>query len=169
MKIYISFLISGQLGVEFFDDKLNSLCMTWLIDHVYAIREAATNNLRKLVEKFGTDWAQQTIIPKVIQMSRDQNYLHRMTCLFCINVLAEACGPEITERLMLPTVLNMASDVVANVRFNVAKTLTIIGPKLNTSVMNSQIKPVLTKLNDDQDFDVRYFASEAATGMCIIS
>ena len=91
------------MGVEFFDDKLNALCMTWLIDHVYAIREAATNNLKKLVEKFGTDWAQQTIIPKVIQMSRDQNYLHRMTCLFCINVLAEACGPEITERLMLPT------------------------------------------------------------------
>ena len=97
------FIILGQLGVEFFDDKLNALCMTWLIDHVYAIREAATNNLKKLVEKFGTDWAQQTIIPKVIQMSRDQNYLHRMTCLFCINVLAEACGPEITERLMLPT------------------------------------------------------------------
>ena len=52
-------------GVEFFDEKLNSLCMTWLIDHVYAIREAATNNLKKLVEKFGTDWAQQTVIPKV--------------------------------------------------------------------------------------------------------
>ena len=100
---YIDIFITGQLGVEFFDDKLNSLCMTWLIDHVYAIREAATNNLKKLVEKFGTDWAQQTIIPKVIQMARDQNYLHRMTCLFCINVLAEACGPEITERLMLPT------------------------------------------------------------------
>ena len=53
---------------------------------VYAIREAATQNLKKLVEKFGTDWAQQTVIPKVLQMSRDQNYLHRMTCLFCINV-----------------------------------------------------------------------------------
>lgn len=97
-------------------------------------------------------------------MSRDQNYLHRMTCLFCINVLAEACGAEITERLMLPTVLNMASDMVANVRFNVAKTLTRIGPKLNPSVMQSQIKPVLSKLNDDSDFDVRFFASEAATG-----
>ena len=31
-------------------------------------------------------------------MSRDQNYLHRMTCLFCINVLAEVCGADITER-----------------------------------------------------------------------
>jgi hypothetical protein len=40
---------SGQLGMEFFDEKLNGLCMTWLIDHVYAIREAATNNLKKLV------------------------------------------------------------------------------------------------------------------------
>lgn len=66
----------GQLGVEFFDEKLNALCMTWLIDHVYAIREAATNNLKKLVEQFGTDWAQQTIIPKVIAMSRDQVHFH---------------------------------------------------------------------------------------------
>ena len=97
-------------------------------------------------------------------MSRDQNYLHRMTCLFCINVLAEACGPEITERLMLPTVLNMASDMVANVRFNVAKTITRIGPKLNSTALQGQIKPALNKLNEDQDFDVRFFASEAATG-----
>jgi len=53
---------------------------------VFAIRDAATKNLQKLVEKFGIEWAQQTIIPKVLQMSRDQNYLHRLTCLFCINV-----------------------------------------------------------------------------------
>lgn len=79
-------LLAGQLGVEFFDEKLNSLCMTWLVDHVYAIREAATLNLKKLVEKFGPVWAQDTVIPKVLAMSRDQNYLHRMTCLFCINV-----------------------------------------------------------------------------------
>ena len=46
-------LLAGQLGVEFFDEKLNQLCMTWLVDHVFAIREAATLNLKKLVEKFG--------------------------------------------------------------------------------------------------------------------
>lgn len=26
-------LLAGQLGVEFFDEKLNSLCMAWLVDH----------------------------------------------------------------------------------------------------------------------------------------
>jgi len=53
---------------------------------VYAIREAATLNLKKLVEKFDEDWAQKTVIPKITQMATDQNYLHRMTCLFCFNV-----------------------------------------------------------------------------------
>lgn len=53
---------------------------------VFAIREAATGNIKRLVEKFGVEWAQQAIIPKVLQMSQDQNYLHRLTCLFCINV-----------------------------------------------------------------------------------
>lgn len=65
------------LGREFFDEKLNALCMTWLMDHVFAIREAATLNLRKLVDQFGAEWAESTIIPKVLAMSRDQNYLYR--------------------------------------------------------------------------------------------
>jgi len=155
-------LLAGQLGVEFFDEKLNSLCMTWLIDHVFAIREAATNNLKKLVEKFGTEWAQQTVIPKVVAMSRDQNYLHRMTCLFCINVLAEACGADITERLLLPTVLGMAGDSVANVRFNVAKTILSISKVLPAAAIQSQVRPCIEKLNTDSDFDVRYYASEAS-------
>lgn len=154
-------LLAGQLGVEFFDEKLNSLCMTWLVDHVYAIREAATLNLKKLVEKFGADWAQQTVIPKVLQMSRDQNYLHRMTCLFSINLLAEACGAELTAKLMLPTVLNMAGDNVANVRFNVAKTLQRLGPSLEQSAIQQQVKPCLEKLKTDSDLDVQYYALES--------
>ena len=96
-----------------------------------------------------------------MSMARDQNYLHRMTCLFGINVLAEACGPEITASMMLPIVLGMATDNVANVRFNVAKTLARIGPLLETSVAQAQVKPCLEKLNSDSDFDVRYYASEA--------
>ena len=45
-------------GVEFFDEKLNSLCMSWLVDGVFAIRSAATANLKKLVAIFGIEWAQ---------------------------------------------------------------------------------------------------------------
>lgn len=57
---------------------------------MFAIREAATQNLKKLVEKFGPDWATNTVIPKVLNMAQDQNYLHRMTCLFCVNVSSDS-------------------------------------------------------------------------------
>ncbi|CAF3767628.1 unnamed protein product [Rotaria socialis] len=67
-------LLAGQLSPEFFDKRLSSLCMSWLTDHVFAIREAATNNFKKLVEKFGRDWAQNAVIPKVLRLARDQNY-----------------------------------------------------------------------------------------------
>lgn len=66
---------------------------------------------------------------------------------------------------MLPTVLTMATDNVANVRFNVAKTLQRIGPFLEPSAVQTQVKPILDKLNTDSDVDVKYFASEAIAGI----
>ncbi|KAK2093298.1 hypothetical protein P7K49_029827 [Saguinus oedipus] len=156
-------LLAGQLGVELFDGKLNSLCMAWLVDHVYAIHEAATSNLKKLVEKFGKEWAHATIIPKVLAMSGDPNYLYHMTMLFCINVLSEVCGQDITTKHMLPMVLHMAGDRVANVRFNVAKSLQKTGPILDNSTLQSEVKPILEKLTQDQDVDIKYFAQEALT------
>ncbi|XP_059841239.1 serine/threonine-protein phosphatase 2A 65 kDa regulatory subunit A alpha isoform-like [Hypanus sabinus] len=157
-------LLAGLLGVDFFNDNLNFLCMMWLVDQVHAVREAAANNLAKLVEKFGKDWAESIIVPKVLAMASDPNYLHRMTTLFCINVLSELCGQEITTRHMLPTVLQLADDQVANIRFNVAKTLKKIGPVLDADTLQNEVKPILGKLSQDQDRDVKYFAEEAMTG-----
>jgi len=101
-------------------------------------------------------------------MSRDGNYLHRMTCLACINVVGEVCGKDLTTKTLLPTVLSLAQDNVPNVRFNVAKTLHIIGPHIEKETLHAQVKPVLDRLNEDNDTDVRYFASEAALeiGLC---
>lgn len=88
-----------------------------------------------------------------------------MTCLFCINVLAEACGVEMTTRLLLPTVLLLSTDGVANVRFNVAKTLQKISPYLEATAIETQVKPALEQLNSDADVDVKHFASEAIVGI----
>lgn len=177
--------LAGQLGQEFFDQKLRGLCMGWLNDHVYAIREAATLDMKKLVKKFGSAWAEGAIIPMILVMARNKNYLHSksncfhylnsfsrlaifyagMTCLFCINVLAEVCGASISSNMLLPTVLLLAADPVANVRFNVAKTLQKITPFLEPSAVDSQVKPALDKLNGDADVDVKHFASEAIAGI----
>lgn len=79
-------LLANQLGVQFFDDQLGNLCMTWLGDPVFSIREAATVNLRKLTEVFGVGWSRVTLIPKVLAMANNPNYLLRMTTIFAITV-----------------------------------------------------------------------------------
>lgn len=60
--------------------------MGWLGDTVFSIREAATQNLRKLTEVFGVEWSNNSIIPKVVAMGQHPNYLYRMTTCFAISV-----------------------------------------------------------------------------------
>jgi len=79
-------LLASQLGVKFFDEQLSDLCMGWLGDTVFSIREAATQNLKKLTEVFGVDWSKESIIPKVIAMGQHSNYLYRMTTCFAVSV-----------------------------------------------------------------------------------
>ena len=85
-------LLASQLGVNFFNEKLSNLCMSWLGDTVFSIREAATTNLKKLTEVFGVEWANEAIIPKVMAMGNHPNYLYRMTTCFAISVSRSFSG-----------------------------------------------------------------------------
>lgn len=74
-------LLAGQLGHEFFEQRLRDLCMSWLSDEVFSIREAASDNLTQLTAVFGVAWMRQHILPRVIDMCSNSNYLCRMTAL----------------------------------------------------------------------------------------
>jgi serine/threonine-protein phosphatase 2A regulatory subunit A len=88
-----------------------------------------------------------------------------MTCLFCINALADVVGADCIKRLFLPTIKTLSADPVANVRFNVAKTLQKISPFLDSALIDAEVKPILDQLNTDSDVDVKYFASEAISSI----
>lgn len=60
--------------------------MSWLGDCVYAIREAATLNLKHLVRIFGSEWAKKSVLPKIIAMGNENNYIHRITTVFALKV-----------------------------------------------------------------------------------
>ena len=47
-------------------------------------------------------------------------------------VLTEVCNEDVIKSTMLPVVLKLSHDPVANVRFNVSKSLMKLGPKLAT-------------------------------------
>lgn len=158
-------LLAEQLGVAFFDDKLSKICMTWLEDNVYSIREAATKNLKQLTDNFGAPWALERIVPMIMVMCEHQNYLYRMTSLFAIIALVQVRDKIVLSEKLSPTVLGMVSDMVPNVRFNVAITLGKMALIAETQALELSLKPALETLSRDQDFDVRFFAVKALNAL----
>lgn len=84
-----------------------------------------------------------------------------MIVLRAITVLASVVGAEATSQTMLPVVINASKDRVPNIKFNVAKMLQSMIPTVDSSVVESTIRPCLVELNEDPDVDVRFFAAQA--------
>ena len=73
--------------------------------------------------------------------------------------LADALHSELVQEEVLPALLTMASDPVPNIRFNVAKTLEKLAPRVGPEVVSAEIAPCLSHLVEtDADRDVKYFA-----------
>jgi serine/threonine-protein phosphatase 2A regulatory subunit A len=65
---------------------------------------------------------------------------------------------------ILPCLITLSKDLIPNIRFNVAKSLEVVAPLLKKShaqVVKDQIKPVLVKLADDADADVKHYGKRA--------
>ncbi|KAG1757558.1 ARM repeat-containing protein [Suillus lakei] len=159
-------LLATQLGKPFFDEQLGNLCMSWLGDTVFSIRESATINLKKLTEVFGVDWAKVQIVPKVMGMGQHPNYLYRMTTVQAITTIAPSLNLAIVQAEIIGPLLQLAEDPIPNIRFNVAKSLEILATTYGNTTegrefVRQSIIPVLEQQKTDSDADVRYFAARA--------
>jgi serine/threonine-protein phosphatase 2A regulatory subunit A len=103
-------VLARQLGEQFFNEKLNPICITWLNDSIYSIREAAINNLKLLTEIFGVPWAVNNMIPKLLSLHVDKNYLHRLTPLFGMATLSAVLPPDTIRKMFLPVLVTLKGD-----------------------------------------------------------
>ncbi|KAA8911270.1 hypothetical protein TRICI_003850 [Trichomonascus ciferrii] len=162
-------LLAEQLGEGFFNKELGDLCMTWLWDSVFSIREAATKNLKKLSQVFGIEWTKQQILPQIVQVSTNANYLYRLTSLFAMTSLIPVLDQDTVAQTVYPFVTSLMEDPIPNIRFNIAKTFKVLADAYHKNcsseeyekIVADDIVPRLHKLAQDQDVDVRYFASKS--------
>lgn len=155
-------LLAKQLGVDFFSDKLASLCVGWLGDDIATIRSAAAQNLKELASVFGTEWATEYILPSIEEIRHHESYLRRMTAVQACGLMSTEIDVSTVTSEILPMILEMAMDDVANIRFNVAKALETIGVVCGREVYDLEVRPVIEILMEDQDRDVRFFAEKVS-------
>lgn len=65
--------------------QLCDICLAWLGDNVFSIRVAATDNLKRLTDHFGTQWARDHILPKVACVPRSTSNRLRTTFFHCVS------------------------------------------------------------------------------------
>ncbi len=83
-------------------------------------------NIKHLTEIFGPQWAVTQVIPKLLSLHVDKNYLHRLTPLFGMATLAVVLPPDAIRRMFVPVIVTLQQDPVPNIRMNVAKTIQTI-------------------------------------------
>jgi len=86
-----------------------------------------------------------------------------MTMLFQINYLMNSTLKEKDEiaELCCQPVCTLHKDDVANVRFNVARTLGKMNDLLSKKHVQNSVRPALESLAGDSDVDVSYFAKQS--------
>ncbi|GMM52132.1 protein phosphatase 2A structural subunit [Starmerella bacillaris] len=158
-------LLAKQLGVDFFDQELIPLVITWLWDPVWAIRDAAAVNLLNLADVFGIEWLESEIVPKLVNFHHvGQGYLARFTALLAIKKICHRLTIPTLVDIVLPLIIDLSDDPVPNVRFNCATTFGIIISKIggdHKDLCADDLMPILQKLSEDEDVDVRFYASKA--------
>lgn len=157
-------LLAKQLGVDYFNKEIVPLVLNWLWDPVWAIRDAAAENLNTLADVFGVEWLEQEIVPKLVMLEANTTYLYRLTALLAVKKIAAKLSPDNLISVILPFVLEMSTDPVPNIRFNCATTIAIVANRIASEkpdLVKREILPLLERLNEDSDVDVRFFASKA--------
>ena len=176
-------LLAKHLGQEYFGDKLSALCMAWLDDGVHSIRRAATDTLMLLTELFGEDWAVEHVLPRIERMQMHQNYLHRTTALYVLQVIVKCLSAATISKKVIPIIVLMSADPVPNIRFISAKTMQIVSARFQvirassstnstTKTNNASLGPsidemtsILSNLLLDSDRDVKFYATQALKEM----
>jgi len=57
-----------------------------LSDKVYSVREIGVGCVKDLIEALGSQWAERQLLPKLLLIQGNSNYLYRMTIIFIIQV-----------------------------------------------------------------------------------
>lgn len=149
-------MLARQLGAEAFEGAggLIDLMMRWLLDPVFAIREAAMLNFRATSDICGVTWTERVILPRFFALvaaagSGDKSgasstYQLRMTMLCAFITFSDALSPAVVTSRLLPTIVAFSDDKVPNIRFNAAKALARLAEKVDAAVVSSAYAPVTT-------------------------
>ena len=136
------------------------ICLNYLTDHVFAIREAGCKLLTNIFKDVKNVELENKLIEKLNEMVNSSNYLIRNTCVIFIKFFIEKINDNIYfdffEKKLIQIVFKLTTDKISNVRITCAIIFNKVQNNNNFKDrnINEKIKKCIEILQKDEDKDV---------------
>ncbi len=146
---------------KLFLESIMPICIKWLTDPVYAIRQNACKIMKKLYDIFKGEDFEKKLLNKISPMAKSESYLIRITVVMLIReFLIDEYELDFLEKKLFPYIVKLSDDKIPNVR----QACSVIIKKLVRLSKNKDVvkecKSIIEELKRDKDLEVVYAISD---------
>ena len=146
---------------KLFLESIMPICIKWLTDPVYAIRQNACKIMKRLYDIFKGEDFEKKLLSKISPMSKSESYLIRITVVMLIReFLVDEFELDFLEKKLFPYIVKLSDDKIPNVR----QACSVVIKKLMRLSKNKDVvkecKSIVEELKRDKDLEVVYAITE---------
>ena len=146
---------------KIFLDSIMPICLKWLTDQVYAIRQNACKILKRVYNIFKGEDFEKKLIAKLNAMSKHENYLIRITVVLLIKeFLNDEYELDFMEKKLFPILVKLSDDKISNIRQACTHLVKKLGRLSKNKDVIKECKSIIDELKIDKDIEVVYAATD---------
>ena len=146
---------------KIFLENIMPICLKWLTDQVYAIRQNACKILKRLYDIFKGEDFEKKLIAKLNTMLKVESYLIRITVVLLIKeFLSDEYELDFMEKKLFPILVKLSNDKISNVRQACTHVIKKLGRLSKNKDVTKECKAIIDELKIDKDIEVVYAATD---------
>ena len=146
---------------KIFLENIMPICLKWLTDQVFAIRQNACKILKRLYNIFKGEDFEKKLISKLNSMVKTESYLIRITVVLLIKeFLIDEYELDFMEKKLFPILAKLSNDKISNVRQACTHVVKKLGRLSKNKDVVKECKMIIDELKIDKDIEVVYAATD---------
>ena len=150
-------VLARIVNKKVFIDNIMPICLKWLTDPVYAIRQCSCKIIKRLHDIFKGEDFEKKLLNKISPMAKSDSYLIRITVVLLIKeFLVDEYELDFMEKKLFPYISRLSNDKIPNVR----QACSVVIKKLVRLSKNKDVvkecKSIIDELKKDKDLEVVY-------------
>ena len=142
---------------KLFLESIMPICIKWLTDPVYAIRERSCKIMKRLYDIYKGEDFEKKLLNKISSMSKNDSYLIRITVVLLIKeFLVNEYELDFMEKRLFPYISKLSNDKIPNVRQACCSIIKKLARLSKNKDVIKECKSIIDELKQDKDIEVVY-------------